>query len=102
MEKFDRSLLNGIRGVLNRHETEILSPAAIYSSDGLRRHAEKSLEIGYRQTFSTDVDRILHSHAYTRYIDKTQVFYLIQSDHITHRVLHVQLVAKISRSIGRF
>ena len=102
MEKFDRSLLNGIRGVLNRHETEILSPAAIYSSDGLRRHAEKSLEIGYRQTFSTDVDRILHSHAYTRYIDKTQVFYLIQNDHITHRVLHVQLVAKISRSIGRF
>jgi dGTPase len=102
MEKFDRSLLNGIREILNRHETEVLSPGAIYSSDGLRRYTEKSLEIGYRQTFSTDVDRILHSRAYTRYIDKTQVFYLIQNDHITHRVLHVQLVAKISRSIGRF
>jgi dGTPase len=40
--------------------------------------------------------------AYTRYIDKTQVFYLIDNDHITHRVLHVQLVSKISRTIGRF
>jgi dGTPase len=49
-----------------------------------------------------DTDRILHSLAYTRYIDKTQVFYLIQNDHITHRVLHVQLVSKIARTIGRF
>jgi len=49
-----------------------------------------------------DVDRILHSLAYTRYIDKTQVFYLIKNDHITHRVLHVQLVSKIARTIGRF
>ena len=51
--------------------------------------------------FSLDVDRILHSLAYTRYIDKTQVFYLIRNDHITHRVLHVQLVSKIARTIGR-
>ncbi|MGA6924045.1 MAG: HD domain-containing protein, partial [Desulfosarcina sp.] len=57
---------------------------------------------GYRQAFSLDADRILHSRAYTRYIDKTQVFYLIDNDHITHRVLHVQLVSKIARTIGRF
>ena len=30
------------------------------------------------------------------------MFYLIQNDHITHRVLHVQLVSKIARTIGRF
>ena len=44
----------------------------------------------------------LHSMAYTRYIDKTQVFSLIQNDHLTHRVLHVQLVSKVARTIGRF
>jgi dGTPase len=49
-----------------------------------------------------DGDRILHSRAYTRYIDKTQVFYMVSNDHITHRVLHVQLVAKIARTIGRY
>ncbi|MGA9030476.1 MAG: HD domain-containing protein, partial [Methanoregula sp.] len=35
------------------------------------------------------------------YIDKTQVFYLVENDHITHRVIHVQLVSKIARTIGR-
>ncbi|MGD8948814.1 MAG: HD domain-containing protein, partial [Desulfobacterales bacterium] len=39
---------------------------------------------------------------YARYIDKTQVFYLVKNDHITHRVLHVQLVSKIARTVGRF
>ena len=55
-----------------------------------------------RTTFFHDTDSVIHSRAYTRYIDKTQVFYLIENDHITHRVLHVQLVSKIARTIGRF
>lgn len=54
-----------------------------------------------RPIFFRDIDRIIHSLAYTRYIDKTQVYSLIQNDHITHRVLHVQLVSKIARTIGR-
>jgi dGTPase len=54
-----------------------------------------------RSPFFHDTDRIIHSKAYTRYIDKTQVFYLCENDHLTHRVLHVQLVAKIARTIGR-
>jgi len=87
---------------LNQREIEILSPIATFSQNGVRRLKEERLEKDHRQAFSVDVDRILHSHAYTRYIDKTQVFYLIQNDHITHRVLHVQLVSKIARTIGRF
>ena len=55
-----------------------------------------------RPGFFHDSDRIIHSYCYSRYIDKTQVFYLVENDHITHRVLHVQLVAKIARTIGRF
>ena len=55
-----------------------------------------------RQQFALDADRILHSRAYARYIDKTQVFCLIENDHITHRGLHVQLVARAARTIGRF
>ena len=55
-----------------------------------------------RPNFFHDADKIIHSYCYSRYIDKTQVFYLVENDHITHRVLHVQLVAKIARTIGRF
>lgn len=54
-----------------------------------------------RPTFFRDIDRIIHSLAYTRYIDKTQVYPFTKNDHITHRVLHVQLVSKIARTIGR-
>jgi len=102
MDKFKDKNLNIISLALNERETEILSPMATLSDAGVRRFHDARLDEGYRQTFSVDVDRILHSRAYTRYIDKTQVFYLIHHDHITHRVLHVQLVSKIARTIGRY
>jgi len=102
MEKFKNKNLNKINRALTQRESEILSPLATLSSTGVRRFHDERLAEGYRHTFSVDVDRILHSRAYTRYIDKTQVFYLIRHDHITHRVLHVQLVSKISRTIGRY
>ena len=93
--------LERLRQALEEREKYILSPNATPSSKALRKKMGRP-EHGYRQAFSLDVDRILHSMAYTRYIDKTQVFALIRNDHITHRVLHVQLVSKIARTIGRF
>jgi dGTPase len=65
----------------------------------VRRHNRKPEDI--RTPYSRDADRIIHTRAYTRYIDKTQVFYLVENDHITHRVIHVQLVSRIARTIGR-
>src|SRR4030042_1990494 len=94
-------MLNKLRDELDRAEEERLSPWACLSLNALRRREEDNIAKGHRQNFSLDTDRILHSLAYSRYIDKTQVFYLIRNDHITHRVLHVQLVSKISRTIGR-
>jgi dGTPase len=94
--------LQQLQRSLDQAETTRLSPFATLNRDGHRRRREQRLVDGYRQHFSLDADRILHSRAYTRYIDKTQVFSLIRNDHITHRVLHVQLVSKIARTIGRF
>ena len=93
--------LKQARERLDRLEGERLSPRAAFSGRALRRRPDALVESGHRQNFQVDTDRILHSKAYTRYIDKTQVFYLIKHDHISHRVLHVQLVSKISRTIGR-
>ncbi len=92
--------LAALRENLDRQEAARLAPGAALSADAVRRRAED--RTGHRQAFALDADRILHSRAYTRYIDKTQVFYMIRNDHITHRVLHVQLVSKIARTIGRF
>jgi dGTPase len=91
--------LRSIRIQLEKRETLILSEYGTLSITGVRRFPEK--QQGHRTSFAVDADRILHSKAYTRYIDKTQVFYLVENDHITHRVLHVQLVSKIARTIGR-
>ena len=106
MDKFEGfstpPILDSLKSTLNQQEREIFSAAATCSDSGVRRHPIIDTAAGYRQAFSMDSDRILHSRAYTRYIDKTQVFYLIPNDHITHRVLHVQLVSKIARTIGRF
>ena len=85
---------------LNSIEQSNLDDHATVSTSSLRRKDENT--IGYRQSFALDADRILHSRAYSRYIDKTQVFSLVENDHITHRVLHVQLVARIARTVGRF
>jgi len=79
----------------------LLSPRATRNAEYLRRSGHRPEEPVIRPPFSRDADRIIHSKAYSRYIDKTQVFYLVENDHITHRVLHVQLVSKIARTIGR-
>ena len=88
----------GIRTYVGKQEA-LLSPLATTSADAVRRHNRKPEDI--RTPYSRDADRIIHTRAYTRYIDKTQVFYLVENDHITHRVIHVQLVSRIARTIGR-
>lgn len=94
-------ILKDIKQHLHLLEKDRLSPYATLSIQAIRRRNEQEIIDGHRENFSIDADRILHSLAYSRYIDKTQVFYLIKNDHITHRVLHVQLVSKIGRTIGR-
>lgn len=94
----DPQLASAISIMTGKREA-LLSPLATTSTDAVRRHRRIPEDI--RTPYSRDADRIIHTRAYTRYIDKTQVFYLVENDHITHRVIHVQLVSKIARTIGR-
>lgn len=77
---------------------EGLSSFATKSKDAVRL-VEKEEDI--RPAFFHDIDTIIHSTSYTRYIDKTQVFSFLDNDNISKRMLHVQLVSKIARTIGR-
>ena len=59
---------------------DYLSPYACKSSDAIRMKRETwKNEFNVRNDFSRDADRILHSTAYTRYMDKTQVFSLFNN-----------------------
>lgn len=55
----------------------------------------------WRPAFVHDIDKILHCPYYNRYSDKTQVFSLVKNDDVSRRSLHVQLVSRIARMIGR-
>ncbi len=90
-------MINKIKEIMKHNESQ-LSEHACKSENAIKLNEEA---IDIRPPFFRDIDKIIHSQSYARYIDKTQVFSFIENDHITHRVLHVQLVSKIARTIGR-
>ncbi len=56
----------------------------------------------FRTEFGRDYTRILHSTAYSRLKHKTQVFFTTKNDHICTRIEHVNHVASVSGTIGRY
>lgn len=75
-----------------------LSEYASKDSDAIRFKESKE---DFRTPYFRDIDKILYSPAYFRYIDKTQVFSFENNDMISTRMTHIQLVSKIARTIGR-
>ena len=75
-----------------------LSKYATKSCDAIRL---QPISEDIRPNFFRDIDRIIHSLSYSRYSDKTQVFSYKENDHISKRMIHVQLVSKVARTIGR-
>jgi dGTPase len=81
-----------------RHHNLYLSEFATHDEEAIRF---QEIQEDIRPAFFHDIDRIIYSYSYTRYMDKTQVFSYQDNDHISKRMLHVQLVSKIARTIGR-
>lgn len=80
------------------NKEKYLSCYATKSSDAIRLKKEKE---DIRPPYFHDIDRIIHALSYSRYMDKTQVFSECENDHISRRMVHVQLVSKTARTIGR-
>ena len=82
---------------MEKHGTDLLKYAckdedAIYLKDYVS---------DIRTPYFRDIDKIIYSLSYIRYMDKTQVFPYAENDHIQTRMLHVGYVSKIARTIGR-
>lgn len=69
--------------------------------NALRRNPERDRASLIRPAFIRDIDKIMHCPYYSRYADKTQVFSFYKNDDISRRSIHVQLVSRIARTIGR-
>ncbi len=84
--------------IKERMKSKNLGTYACKYEDGIRFIEEEDT---IRPSFYRDIDRIIYSLAYTRYLDKTQVFTHKDNDHLSRRMTHVQFVSKIARTIGR-
>ncbi len=87
--------------VASRVEHHFTSPYAARDEDALRRDAVRDEQTILRPAFQRDVEKILNVPAYNRLAGKTQVFSFSSNDDVTRRGLHVQLVARVARDIGR-
>ncbi|MDD2376340.1 MAG: HD domain-containing protein [Clostridia bacterium] len=91
---------NNIKDIIKKqmlkHE-EILSKYATKSTDSIKFREESPC---IRTTFERDIDKIVHSKSYTRYMGKTQV-YSLDIDNVSRRSTHVQFVSRTARTISR-
>jgi dGTPase len=77
----------------------MLAPYALRAEESRgRRYPEAGHP--YRNDFQRDRDRVVHSRAFRRLENKTQVFTRRRSDHFRNRLTHTIEVAQISRTIA--
>ncbi|MCI6005157.1 MAG: deoxyguanosinetriphosphate triphosphohydrolase [Blautia sp.] len=89
-----------IRESMEQRELELLSPYAAHSGHSRGRERPEE-ECDVRTVYQRDRDRILHSKAFRRLKDKTQVFLAPQGDHYRNRLTHTLEVSQIARTIAK-
>src|SRR3989344_3753194 len=83
-----------------RSANQILAPVAVPHGTHLGREHNES-EDTTRFPFQRDRDRIIHTQAFRRLKEKTQVFIAGRGDHYRTRLTHTMEVAQISRDMAR-
>ncbi len=85
---------------MRRTRSDHLAPYALRAEDSQGRHFPEPPH-PYRNDYERDRDRIVHSRAFRRLEDKTQVFTRRYSDHFRNRLTHTLEVAQISRTVSK-
>ena len=89
-----------IRESLEERESKYLSPYAAHSRDSRGRERPEE-ECDIRTVYQRDRDRILHSKAFRRLKDKTQVFLAPHGDHYRNRLTHTLEVSQTARTVAK-
>ena len=89
-----------IRETFEEREFQTLSSYASHSRNSRGRERYEP-ECDIRTVYQRDRDRILHSKAFRRLKDKTQVFLSPQGDHYRTRLTHTLEVSQTARTVAR-
>lgn len=89
-----------IRERMERMEHATLSPYATFSENSIGRDRPEP-QCDIRPVFQRDRDRILHSKAFRRLKNKTQVFLTPKGDHYRTRLSHTLEVSQNARTIAK-
>ncbi len=89
-----------IRERQEKLEHEILAPYASFADETAGRKVPEE-KCDMRTDYARDRDRILHSKAFRRLKQKTQVFLSPMGDHYRTRMTHTLEVTQIARTISR-
>ena len=87
--------------ILNDRVNGTFEELSFKDENAIRRNANRDKPSLIRPAFARDIDKIMHCPYYNRYADKTQVFSFYKNDDLSRRSLHVQLVSRIARTIGK-
>jgi len=106
LEKIDK--FEGMQGPpFYREQRELFennhtAPYAVKSQNAERLYMEKYNSCKYRTEFQRDRDRIIHSTAFRRLPDKTQVYMVLKGQNIRNRLSHTLELSQIARSIATY
>ena len=111
MAELTNRLAPGLTGRLSERATRVVSerlasgslaPFACHDASAIRRDpCDRDRDTFLRPAFVRDAEKVVHLPAYNRLAGKTQVFSFRANDDLARRGLHVQLVARVARDIGR-
>lgn len=91
---------HNVRQQIEERERQTLNSFAALAAESKGR-ARPENEHEYRTAYQRDRDRILHSKAFRRLKQKTQVFLAPKGDHYRTRLTHTLEVSQIARTVAR-
>ena len=89
-----------VREQIEQRERDTLSPYAMLVANSRGRVVDEP-EHPFRTAYQRDRDRVIHSKAFRRLKQKTQVFLAPERDHYRTRLTHTLEVAQIARTVAR-